>query len=125
MEKRKSTPQIYGKSTGNQPGWVNIQVPKEIAEALKKIDFSFEPVIRETSMILCPDVLSEIRNLLTDPASANTTHKETMLNFLDMDTFYEMGYYTKSTHRFFNETHRLFSAALVFQQEQSRKESRG
>jgi len=83
METSNSTKQKYDKITGLQPGWVQIQVPIQIAELLNGINLSHEHIIQELVTILNPDIYFYLTQLIQGPWSRKIDFDAVLFQYLN------------------------------------------
>jgi len=118
--KTGNRPQICGKNGSLQPGWVNIQVPAEIAKSLEEIIDKriYLPVL---AMVVSRDVFDRLKDLLDDPPDAKNTLLETLFSFLDMDTFTNNSNYDQNIHVLFKNMYNTLFECTEFLEMQKMK----
>ena len=119
-KKSENRPQIYGKNGSLQPGWVNIQLPAEIAKSLERIvdERSYLPVLE---MVVSRDVFDQLKDLLDDPPDAKNALLETLFSFLDMDTFTNNRNYDQNIHVLFKNMYNTLFECTEFLEMQKMK----
>ena len=111
--KTKTEPQIYGKNHGIQSGWVNIQVPAEIARSLQQVDLSIERNCSHLRMILNEDVFDALYELISSPHLSKNNFDDVLFSFLGMGALSNNMFYDEKTNDFFYAIQYLLTRCMA------------
>ncbi|MEI6174717.1 MAG: hypothetical protein WCR01_13280 [Bacteroidota bacterium] len=112
--KSENRQQIYGKNAVLQPGWVNIQVPPEVAESLSEIIQNSKVHLPDLAMFLSKDVFDALTTLFDNTPGVKNSFIDLLFKFLDMDSSTENNYYDQDTHLLFHDIYRILSACTEY-----------